>query len=93
MNREFDLTKGSSYIDCNLHCPAHELGETKPHDLYAPNEDEDWIVKMEGPYCNDTNAPFTDEAKPRKFLRRITLIPRRICLYRAGLLSHTTEQT
>ena len=92
MKREFDLEKGPDLIDCSEHCPAKIFAEKKPQVKYLPYINEDGIVEMlDKPYCNDTNAPFEGENKPRNFIKRITLVPRRICLYWNDLLTQTPE--
>jgi hypothetical protein len=92
MERKLDLTKGPDIIDCSEHCPAKIFNEKKPHVKYLPFFNEDFILEMlDKPYCNDIKAPYEGENKPRKFLKRITLVPRRICLYWNDLLTQTPE--
>jgi hypothetical protein len=72
--RVFDHSKGPNNIDCNIHCPALNLGEKYPNYVYKGVFDE-------GPYCKI--GPRSYETSPRMGIKRClpTFHDLRKCVY------------
>ena len=89
MDRKFDLTAGSEYVDCNLHCPSSKLRECKPHFQYDFGGENNKDQQIDGPFCSNLNAPLSGENESRVILKKPITQARRICIYWDELLSHS----